>query len=133
MNTLVIDGKDTVLGRLASFAAKSALKGNEVIIVNCNDIIITGNKKDLEKSFKEKASRYGHSQKVPRLHKVSEKIVKKTIRGMLPNYREGRGRQAFKKIKCYNLVPKEFSEVKKISLKQEKTSRYFKISEFTKK
>ncbi len=43
----IIDGKDAVLGRLASYAAKEALKGEEVIIVNCKEVIITGNKKDI--------------------------------------------------------------------------------------
>ena len=41
----IIDGKNAVLGRLASFVAKEALKGEEIVIVNCDEIMITGNKK----------------------------------------------------------------------------------------
>lgn len=103
----IIDGKGLVMGRLAAFVAKEALKGEEVAVINCNEVIITGNKKDIERNFKEKRSRFGHSQKGPKHHKVSEKIVKRSIRGMLPNHREGRGKDAIKRIKCYNKVPKE--------------------------
>ena len=34
----VIEGKDAVLGRLASFAAKESLKGEEIAVVNCEEI-----------------------------------------------------------------------------------------------
>ena len=36
----IIDGKGTILGRLASYAAKEALKGEEIVILNCNEVII---------------------------------------------------------------------------------------------
>lgn len=131
--TIVIDGKNAILGRLASFAAKETLKGEDVVIVNCRDIIITGNKKSIEKNFEAKAGRFGHSQKGPKHHKTSEKIVKRTIRGMLPDYRMGRGRTAFKKIKCYENIPKEFENEKMIKAGKEKTEKYSKVGEFTKK
>ncbi len=127
----IIDGKNAVLGRLASFAAKEALKGEEIVILNCGEIIITGNKRNIEKNFEAKAGRFGHSQKGPKHHKVSEKIVKRTIRGMLPDHRAGRGRIAFKKIKCYSGVPKEFEDSKKI-LAKEKKGKFSKVGEFTK-
>ena len=46
--TKIIDGKNAVLGRLASFAAKEALRGEEIVILNCEQIIITGNKRNNE-------------------------------------------------------------------------------------
>ncbi|MGD9276175.1 MAG: 50S ribosomal protein L13 [Candidatus Pacearchaeota archaeon] len=128
----IIDGKNAILGRLASFTAKEALKGEEIAIVNCEEIIITGNKKSIEKDFKAKASRYGTSQKGPTHHKASEKIVKKVIRGMLPNYREGRGREAFKRIKCYKGIPKEFEDKKMIKAGKGKKGKYSKVGEFAK-
>lgn len=111
----IIDGKDAVLGRLASYAAKEALKGEEIIITNCNSIKITGNRKSIKEEFEQTRNRVGSTQKGPKISRVSHKIVKKTIRGMLPDYREGRGRKAFKKIKCYDETPKEFESTKKIS------------------
>jgi large subunit ribosomal protein L13 len=108
----IIDGKNAVMGRLASYAVKEALKGEEIVILNCDEVIITGNRKRIKEDFEEKH------------HKSSEKIVKRVIRGMLPNHRFGRGREAFKRIKCYNKVPKEFEDKKKIVGGKEKKTKF---------
>jgi large subunit ribosomal protein L13 len=110
----ILEGKDAILGRLASYAAKEALQGEDIAIVNCEQIIITGNKKDIEGYLASKRKRVGSTQKGPKVSRTSEKIVKRTIRGMLPNYRTGRGRVALKKIKCYVGVPKEFEAGKRM-------------------
>ena len=128
----IIDGTNAVLGRLASYVAKEALKGEEVNVVNCEKILISGNKKMIEREYHEKRSRFGHSQKGPKLIKVSERMVKRVIRGMLPNYREGRGRIAWKKIKCYNNLPKELEGEKMIKAGKEKTGKYNEVREFAK-
>ena len=44
---IIIYATGAVFGRLCSFAAKNALEGNEVIIVNSEKTIITGNKKNI--------------------------------------------------------------------------------------
>jgi large subunit ribosomal protein L13 len=111
---IVIEGKDAILGRLASYVARQALKGEEFAIVNCEQIIITGNRKNIEENLKAKRGRVGSTQKGPKVSRTSEKIVKRAIRGMLPNYRTGRGNVALKKIKCYVGVPKEFEAVKRM-------------------
>ena len=128
----IIDGKNAVLGRLASYAAKESLKGEEIIILNCEEIIITGNKKNIEENFEIRRSRVGHSQKGPRHSKSSEKMVKRAIRGMLPDHREGRGKIAFKKIKCYVGIPKEFQESKKILAGKQKKTKFSRIKDFSK-
>lgn len=128
----IIDGKNAVLGRLASYAAKEALKGEEIIILNCEQIIITGNKKNIKENFEIKRSRVGSSQKGPKHSKISEKIVKRVIRGMLPDHRKGRGKIAYKRIKCYSGIPKEFQESKKIIGGKEKRTKFVQIKEFAK-
>src|SRR6056297_2377709 len=130
---MIVDGKNVVLGRLASFVAKEALKGNEVNVVNIEQIIITGNKKNIKKEFEEKRSRFGHSQKGPKHPAIVEKMVKRVVRGMLPNYREGRGREAIKKVKCYKGIPKEFEEKDIIEIEKPKKIKYSKVKEFAKK
>ena len=127
----IIDGKDAILGRLASYVAKEALKGEDIVILNCEQVIITGNKKNIEENFKIKRSRVGSSQKGPKHSKTSEKIVKRTIRGMLPNHRKGRGKIAYKKIKCYVGIPKEFQDAKKINLKKENRNKFIQIKEIS--
>lgn len=128
----IIDGKDQILGRLASYAAKEALKGEEIIILNCEEVIITGNKRDIEKEFKEKRSRVGSSQKGPKHSKLSYKIVKRAIRGMLPNHREGRGKQAYKRIICYNGIPEKYNASEKIISNKEKKSKFIKVEHISK-
>ncbi len=132
----IIDGKDAVLGRLASFVAKSLLEGEEIIIVNCEKMIITGNKKRIQEDFEEKRSKVGSGQKGPKVSRLSERIVKRAIRGMLPNHRKGRGKEALKKIKCYVGMPEEYEKSKKILAgrkpKVPNQSRILKIGEIFK-
>jgi len=128
----IIDGTGAILGRLASYAAKEALKGGEVVILNCEEVVISGNKKAIRADFEKRRSRVGHSQKGPKLQKTSERMVKRSIRGMLPEHRFGRGRAAFKRIKCYVGIPKEFEESKKIKVGKEKPIKFSKVGEFAK-
>jgi len=120
------------LGRLASYVAKQALKGEEFVILNCQDIIITGSKKKIKEKFLKKRRRVGSSQKGPKISKSNEKIVKRTIRGMLPEHRKGRGKKALKRIKCYVGVPKEFEDKKKISAGKEKGIKFVRVGEILK-
>ncbi len=128
----IIDGKGAVLGRLASYVAKEALKGEDVVILNCESIIVTGNRKFIRENFERSRKRVGSGQKGPKISRSSEKIVKRAIRGMLPNYRGGRGAIAYKKIKCYVGIPKEFEGAKKIVGGKEKKSKYICVGDISK-
>jgi len=127
----IIDGKNAILGRLASYVAKQALKGEEIVILNCEQVIVTGNRTDIKEKFEAKRGRVGSSQKGPKHSKSSDKIVKRTIRGMLPDHRKGRGKIAFKKIKCYVGIPKEFQESKKIVSGKEKMGKFVTVKDIT--
>ena len=115
---LVIDGTGGILGRIAAHAAKQSLFGKNVFIVNCNDALITGNKAVTVKKYKHARSRGGSAQKGPFLTKNPERIMKRTVRGML-SYKQGRGLAAYKRIMCYNEIPQELEGKDKISLKKE--------------
>jgi large subunit ribosomal protein L13 len=129
---MIVDGKGIALGRISSFAAKEALKGSEVFIVNSEEIIITGNRITTKKEFEEKRSRIGHSQKGPKHPALIEKMVKRAVRGMLPDHRSGRGKEAFNKIKCFKGVPREFEGKEIIQLEKVKKIKAVKIKEFAK-
>jgi large subunit ribosomal protein L13 len=120
----IIDGKNATLGRLASYAAKESLRGEEVVILNCEQIIISGNKKNIKEKFEKRREWIGSTQKGPKYSRNAEKLVKRTIRGMLPEHREGRGREAYKRIKCYTGVPKEFEGKHTISSGKEKKGKF---------
>ncbi|MFH1326774.1 MAG: 50S ribosomal protein L13 [archaeon] len=128
----IIDGKNAVMGRLASYVAKESLKGEEIVVLNCKEVIITGNKKNIEKSFFEKRQRVGSGQKGPKISRLPHLIVKRAIRGMLPDHRKGRGKQAFKRIKCYAGIPKEFEEKKKITSGKEKKTKFIAVRNISK-
>lgn len=130
---IFIDGTGAPLGRVASYAAKQSLKGEEVRIFNCDKIIITGSKRFIKNEFQQKRGRVGTTQRGPKHAATSEKIVKMAIRGMIPNYRAGRGKIAFSKILCYNSTPKEYLDIKPLSLFTEKKIKYSEVKEFTKK
>jgi large subunit ribosomal protein L13 len=130
--TKIIDGANAVLGRLASYTAKELLRGEEMIILNCEKVIITGNKQSIKEDFLQKRRRVGTVQKGPKVHKPSEKIVKRAVRGMLPDHRQGRGRDAFKRLKCYSGIPLEFEKKNKIIAGKDKRSKYVEIGKLLK-
>ncbi len=115
----IIDGKNAVMGRLASYAAKEALKGEEVAVVNCREVIITGSREGAKERLRKMRARIGSGQQGPKVSRIDYKIVKRAIRGMLPNHREGKGREAWKRIKCYSDEPEEFKSQEKINLARE--------------
>lgn len=124
----LIDGKGNILGRLASLVAKDLLKGEEVRIFNCEEVIISGSRKVVKSKFEELRRKGSKgSLKGPKIPRVSYKIVKRSIRGMLPNYRAGRGRLAYKRLLCYNGVPKEFEGKKVESLNVIKDIKHIKV------
>ena len=111
---IIIDATDSVLGRIASFAAKNSLLGREVIIVNCNDAIVIGSKQVIMDKYSTMRKKGGSSLTGPHFPKNPEKLIKRTIRGML-SHKQMRGKEALKRIICYNKVPEEYKSVDKIN------------------
>lgn len=107
----VIDGKDLVLGRLGSAIAKRLLLGETIKIVNAQDIVILGRKKFLVERYKTKISNKVVKQG-PYYSRSPADLVKRAMRNMLP-YKNQRGIDAFKRLKCYNSVPSILLNVKK--------------------
>lgn len=108
-----IDAEKTVLGRIASFAAKKALNGEKVVIVNAEKAILTGNFEAVFKHFKQKADmRYkGMPEKGSHYSVYPDKMLKKAIEGMTP-HKKATGRIALKNVMVYIGIPTEFSKEK---------------------
>ncbi|MFH1290681.1 MAG: 50S ribosomal protein L13 [Nanoarchaeota archaeon] len=124
---IIIDATFGVLGRIASFAAKQSLLGKEVMIVNCNEAIITGRPRKTIGDYQQARSRGGSSLKGPHSPKSPERVMKRTVRGML-SYKQKRGRDALKRVMCYNKTPEEYVDSEKISMKREIKSKTIKLS-----
>ena len=105
-NTIIIDAKGLILGRLASSVAKLLLQGETVVILNAEKAAISGKKQSIvteAKTFLE----VGHPRKGPNHPRRPDRIVSRTIRGMLPR-RKPKGVQAYKRLRVYLGTPEEF-------------------------
>lgn len=109
---MIIDAHNKIMGRVATMAAKSAMLGNEVYVVNCETAVISGDKAKTFAEFQRKRS-MGIQAKGPFIKRSPEMIMKRAIRGMLP-YKQPKGRDAFKRIKCYRKIPDSMKDAKLI-------------------
>jgi len=106
-----IDAKRLIIGRIATIAAKKALQGEKVNIFNTELAVITGGKNTVEK-YKNRLERgLDDPFHGPFFPKTPIGIMKRAIRGMLP-YKQGRGKEAFDRIRCYMGVPAKFKDTK---------------------
>jgi len=127
---IVLDGKNAVLGRMATEVAKKLMKGEEVNIVNAERIIITGNPASIKKKYHFRRE-VGSPHHGPFYPKQSNLIVRRAIRGMLP-YKTNKGRAAFKRLKVYIGTPAELSgKAESIGVKEIR-SNYITIGELAK-
>ena len=133
MAKIIVDAGGAIYGRVCSFVAKQALENNEVVVVNSEKAVMTGRKEATIKKYHELSVKGGSAQKGPHYHKVSYKMLKRGIRGMLPNYRSGIGKQALLRIKCYDGVPKEFEGQKMIKSGKPKHEKYIELKELASK
>ncbi len=113
---LVIDATNLILGRLASFAAKKALEGEEIVIVNSEKAVISGKKDSIFEFYKQRRAR-GNPLKGPYYPRMPDRILRRAIRGMLP-WHKPRGREAFKRVMCYIGIPEKYKNQEFISIKE---------------
>ncbi|MDO8517491.1 MAG: 50S ribosomal protein L13 [Nanoarchaeota archaeon] len=100
MTKIIIDAENEVVGRMGSYVAKELLKGNEVMIVNSEKAIISGNKDDIAGKLRKTRKKGGYSMKGPLISKMPDRLLKRMIRGMLP-WETQRGRTVYRNLKCY--------------------------------
>lgn len=103
---VVIDADGHVAGRLASVAAKEALKGNRVEIVNAGKAVISGSGRYHVSMFRERIQR-GDPYKGPHYPRRADQILKRMVRGMLP-YRKPAGREAYRRVRVYASLPEGY-------------------------
>jgi large subunit ribosomal protein L13 len=112
--TTVIDADGNVLGRLCTDIARKVLDGEEVVVVNAEKAIVTGSREAIFTQYKQKKDR-GKVIHGPFYPRRADLILKRTVRGMLP-WDKPRGREAYRKLKVYVGVPKEFEGAEKLKL-----------------
>ena len=101
METITVDGNEAVLGRLGSYVAKELLKGNEVVVINSEKVLISGKRNLIVDKINQKRKMgQGGSMKGPTYIRKSDRLLKRMIRGMLP-WDRTKGREAYKRLRCY--------------------------------
>ncbi len=118
---IVIDAKQMILGRFATFAAKQALLGQEVRIINAEQAVISGRRATTLAEQKNRANR-GNPVKGPFIPRMADRFVRRTIRGMLP-HRQAKGAEAYKRILCYVGVPEEFKDITPTPVEQARVEK----------
>jgi large subunit ribosomal protein L13 len=113
---VVIDAKHTLLGRVSSIAAKQALLGHNVEVINCEEAVVSGRKFNIVEHYERRIDRKA-PLKGPFLYRRPDMFVRRTIRGMLP-WKNNRGREAFKLIKCHVGVPETLKNEKTMDVKE---------------
>jgi len=104
---IIIDGNGMIFGRVATLIAKKAIEGEEVHLINAENMILTGDEKSIIAKFKARraAQHKGTPEHSPHFSKVPHLLVKRMLRGMLPK-QSARGTAALKKIMVYSGNPK---------------------------
>jgi len=130
----VINAEGKILGRLASHIAQEVRSGEEVRVVNSREAVISGERDKIYADYRQKYER-GRRDTGPYFPKRADKILKRTIRNMLP-HEKAEGRDQLSMVRTYIGVPDEFEgEVEEVDVKEGddlKNRNYVKLGEVSK-
>ena len=132
----IIDANGLILGRLASDVAKRLLAGEKIDIVNAEMAVISGSKLDTIGEYRNKLET-GSTEFGPHFPKRPDRILKRTVRGMVP-YRRARGRDAMARLKVHVGVPlelkgKDMIYVTEASMKRLSSNKYMRLGDVSTK
>jgi len=110
----VIDGRNLIYGRLASNVAEMIMDGQEVVVLNAEAIIVTGERSQVLADFKHKVD-VGEAtkRKGPFYPRRADLLFKRCVRGMIPR-NTTTGREAFRRLHVFVGTPKQFEDSEKI-------------------
>ena len=118
---MIIDATDLIVGRLGTIAAKTALMGEEVHIVNSEKAVFSGPRLRVLAQWK-RIDAMGIPAKGPFVKRRPSMFLKRCIRGMVP-YKQAKGRDALARIKCYLGVPEELAGKETITIEKANVSK----------
>jgi len=107
---LLLDAKNQVLGRLASFVAKHAINGETVIVVNAEKAVISGRRSSIveEAKLRLETRTLGTQIHAPVHQRRPDLYFRRVVRGMLP-WKKAKGKAAFHRVKVYVGTPEEYA------------------------
>ena len=101
----IYNAENQILGRFCSVIAEKLLEGETIAIVNAERAVLTGNPRTKIEEYKHKYER-GDPIHGPFFPKQPERILRRTVRGMLP-WDRSRGRNAYRRLRVYAGIPEE--------------------------
>ncbi|MBR79221.1 MAG: 50S ribosomal protein L13 [Euryarchaeota archaeon] len=113
-STTVYDATGKILGRLASQVAKEMIsarksgKQQRVIIINAEGAIVSGPRSKVFSDYRAKY-KLNHARKGPYFPRMPDKIIKRTVRGMLPYQKNSSGRGALRDLRVMIGTPSNLS------------------------
>jgi large subunit ribosomal protein L13 len=118
---ILVNADGLILGRMASKVAKCLLNGEEVTILNAEKAILSGKRKSKVAEAKEFLE-VGAPERGPFHYRRPDKIVRKTVRGMVP-FKQPKGKNAFKRLKVFMGIPKDFQDLQLVTLDEAKATK----------
>jgi large subunit ribosomal protein L13 len=117
----VINGDGLILGRMCSKVAKRILNGEEIIVVNAEKVVLSG-KRNSKVAEAKQFLEVGAPERGPFHSRRPDRIVRKTVRGMIP-WKQSKGKVAYKKLKVFMGVPQELKDHKMETFEEAKATK----------
>jgi large subunit ribosomal protein L13Ae len=112
---VVVDGRDHMLGRLASLVAKELLLGQQVVVTRCEQMCVSGSlMRNKMKWARFRRKRTNTNPKRGPIHfRAPSKMLWRAVRGMVP-HKTKRGQLAMQRLKTFDGCPPPYDRVKRM-------------------
>jgi len=107
---LVLDAKNQIMGRFASYVAKRAIEGNRVVVLNAEKAVISGKRRNIVDEAKRRLETrtHGTQSHAPVHQRRPDLFLRRVVRGMLP-WDKAKGRAAFHRVWIFMGIPEEYA------------------------
>ena len=106
----IIDGRNAVLGRLGSIVAQRIMDGEEIVVINAESIVVTGERDMVFADYKARVDRGDTTKrKGPFYPRRADLLFKRSVRGMIP-WTTTSGREAYRRLHVFVGTPKQFAD-----------------------
>ena len=106
---MVINGDKAIFGRLLASSAKKLLTGEDVVVVNAEKTVFSGNKVSIIDRYRAKRNiqQKANPEHSPKYPVRPDMFLKYALKGMLPK-KNATGKQELHKLKAYPPKPPQF-------------------------
>ena len=112
----IIDGRNAVLGRLGSIVAQRIMDGEEIVVINAESIVVTGERDMVFADYKARVDRGDTTKrKGPFYPRRADLLFKRSVRGMIP-WTSTSGREAYRRLHVFVGTPKQFADAEAVKI-----------------